>query len=530
MLRDIDLSIGPRTRLCVAGPNGVGKTTLLHLLAGELAPEAGEVRRQPDGLKVRLVRQEPERSSTVVVRDELARMCGIAGLQEEFDEATAELAAGAEGAADRYDRALGDWLEADVAGFDARVDEAAAELGLAPSALDLPTAHLSGGQVSRVGLAALLLTSADVTLLDEPTNNLDTNGLAVLDGWIERNPGGLVVVSHDRGFLERHARSVLELDEHARSGTLFEGGWQAYLDERATAAAHEQDRYATYVNQRDRLRQRAQQQREWVDRGASRARKRPADGDKIRRSAQIAQTEKLAGKARATEQAIDRLETVDKPWEGWDLRFTVNEAPRSATVVATFDGLVIRRGTFVLGPLDDEIRYGERVGLAGPNGSGKSSLIDVLLGRRSAADGSCRLGPNVVVGELGQRRDEFSRGDRSVLDVITGSTSLLDQDARSVMAKFGLDHDAMQRPAESLSPGERTRATLAMFQAQGVNLLVLDEPTNHLDLPAIEQLESALEHYGGTLLLVSHDERLLENVALDRTITLPDPARPDPAG
>ncbi len=211
---------------------------------------------------------------------------------------------------------------------------------------------MSGGQAARVGLAVALLSRFDITLLDEPTNDLDLAGLAFLEDWVQRHSGGLVIVSHDRAFLERTVTSVLEIDEHDHTTSLFAGGWEAYIAERAVARSLAEERYATYVGERDRLAGRAQQQREWATKGRAKATRSPTDPDKFVRAHKIAQTEKLAGKAKATERAMERLDAVDKPWEGWQLRFDIAEAPRSATIVAAFDGAVLRRGEFVLGPLD----------------------------------------------------------------------------------------------------------------------------------------------------------------------------------
>jgi ATPase subunit of ABC transporter with duplicated ATPase domains len=228
----------------------------------------------------------------------------------------------------------------------------------------------------------------------------------------------------------------------------------------------------------------------------------------------------LAGRARRTERALDALEAVEKPWEDWDLRFTINETARSGDVVVRLEDAVVERGDFTLGPFTLDIAWAERVALVGPNGSGKTTLVEAVLGRLPLAAGTRRLGPSVVVGELAQ--DRRILGDiPNLADAFTAATGLPNDQARSQLAKFGLGADAVLRPASTLSPGERTRAELAAFAALGVNFLVLDEPTNHLDLPAIEQLESALQDYGGTLLLVSHDRRLLETVRTTRRVVLP---------
>jgi ATPase subunit of ABC transporter with duplicated ATPase domains len=211
---------------------------------------------------------------------------------------------------------------------------------------------------------------------------------------------------------------------------------------------------------------------------------------------------------------------VEKPWRRWELELRFGGAERAGSVVARLEGAVIRRGPFVLGPLDFELAWGERVAIAGPNGAGKTSLVQALLGRVALEAGQRYLGPGVRVGELDQARGAFGTTD-PLVETFEARTGLGAQDTRSLLAKFGLVDTHVTRPSASLSPGERTRATLAALMAVDVNFLVLDEPTNHLDLPAIEQLEVALGAFDGTLLLVTHDRRLLESVKLDRTIEVP---------
>ena len=219
---------------------------------------------------------------------------------------------------------------------------------------------------------------------------------------------------------------------------------------------------------------------------------------------------------------IERLDAVDEPRKEWDLRMEIAAAPRSGAVAATLRGAVVRRGTFTLGPVDLQVSWADRAAITGPNGSGKTTLLSALLGRIPLDEGDAALGPSVVVGEIDQARGLFL-GDEPLLDAFGAAVpGLLPGDRRTLLAKFGLGAGQVLRPASTLSPGERTRAALALLQARGVNLLVLDEPTNHLDLPAIEQLESALASYPGTLLLVTHDRRMLDAVDTNRRIEVAD--------
>jgi len=519
VLDAVDVAVGPRTRLGVVGPNGVGKTTLLRLLAGIDLPDRGTVTRTPPSLRVGYLPQEPDRGDETLLAF-LGRRTGVTAAEAELERAATALGAGADDgtAADAYSAALETYLAVGGPDLDARARALAADLGLPEHRLETPTHALSGGEAARASLAAILLSRFDVFLLDEPTNDLDFAGLERLETFLDDLPGGVVVVSHDRAFLERTVTRVLELDEHTRSATEYGGGWAGYLDARATARRHAEEDFASYRAERSRLEQRARTQREWAVQGTRAAKRDPSEKDKFIRHFRVATSEKQAAKARATEKAIARLDAVEKPWEGWDLRFQVASAARSGDVVMRLRGAVVQRGSFTLGPVDLEIGWGERVAIVGPNGSGNTTLLLALLGRLPLAAGERWIGPGVVVGEMDQARVGFA-GSESLLDAFLAATGLLVADARSLLAKFGLGAEHVTRVASTLSPRERTRAVLSRFAAQGVNCLVLDEPTNHLDLPAIEQLEAALASYDGTLLVVTHDRRLLETVELTRAVS-----------
>jgi ATPase subunit of ABC transporter with duplicated ATPase domains len=521
----LDLTIGPHDRVGVVGPNGIGKSTLLRTLAGIDAPDAGRIVRQPADLTVGYLAQLFDPAHGEPVRELLSRRVGVADAEARLSAAADELAAGRPEAEDRYADALAHFLALGGGDVDARLAEVAADLGLPDHVLDQPADTLSGGQAARVGLAAVLLARHQVLLLDEPTNDLDFSGLARLERAVQEHAGAVVVVSHDRTFLERVVEEVLELSEPDGRATRYGGGWNAYLDERATRRRHAEEHHGVFQQQRRGLLDRAQHQREWASQGASKAKKKPKDSDKFVKHFKVNQTEKLAAKARATERAVERLERVEKPWEGWQLRLTFAEAPRGGAVVARLEEATVRRGEFVLGPIDLEIGWGERVALVGPNGSGKTTLLAALLGHQPLEHGRRRIGPGVLVGELDQTRAGFASPTQPLLDAFLERSGLQVAEARTLLAKFGLGADHVKRVTASLSPGERTRACLASFQAAGTNTLVLDEPTNHLDLPAIEQLESALADFQGTLVVVTHDRAFLDRLAVARTIDVASFAR-----
>ena len=511
----LDLVVAPGDVVGLVGPNGAGKTTLLRILAGQRAPEAGSIALSPPTAQVGYLVQEVERHPDESVRTFLERRTGVAEAQRAMDAASDALAADAPDAADEFTQALERWMALGGADLDARLGVVADDLGLAVD-LDLPMTALSGGQAARVGLAALLLSRFDLYLLDEPTNDLDADGLDRLEEFVERAQAPIVVVSHDREFLARTVTTVVEIDRSLQRVATYGGSYDAYLEERSTARRQAREAYEDYASRRDALAGRARMQRAWMEKGVRNARRKASDNDKFVKHHRGETSEKQAAKARQTDRMIERLETVEEPRKEWQLRMSIATAPRSGAVVATARAAVVRRGDFVLGPVDLQLDWQDRVAVTGPNGSGKSTLLALLLGRIAPDEGSAALGPGVLVGEVDQARAAFE-GDEPVGDAFARQVpDWTTADVRTLLAKFGLAGHQVGRPAASLSPGERTRAALALLQARGVNLLVLDEPTNHLDLPAIEQLEQAMESFDGTILLVTHDRRMLDTVRLTR--------------
>jgi ATPase subunit of ABC transporter with duplicated ATPase domains len=511
----LELVVAPGDVVGLVGVNGAGKSTLLRTLAGLVPAEQGVVRLSPPTATVGHLPQEPERRPGETVRGFLARRTGVSRAQIELDAATEALTAGESGSDDVYADALERWLALGGADLDERSEAVVADLGLTVS-LDAAMTSLSGGQAARAGMASLLLSRYDVFLLDEPTNDLDLDGLERLERFVTELRAGTVLVSHDREFLARTVTRVVELDLAQQQVRTYGGGYDSYLEEREVARRHAREEYDEYANTRAGLEARAHTQRAWMEKGIKNARRKAPDNDKIGRKFRTEATEKQASKARQTDRLIERLEVVEEPRKEWELRMEIAAAPRSGAVVATLRAAVVERGSFTLGPVDLQIDWADRVAITGANGSGKSTLLGALLGRVPLTSGTASLGPGVVVGEVDQARGLFL-GETPLVDAFEAEVPQTSPaDVRTLLAKFGLRAAHVTRPAASLSPGERTRAALALLQARGVNLLVLDEPTNHLDLAAIEQLESALSTYPGTLLLVTHDRRMLDAVATTR--------------
>ena len=527
LFEHLDLTVAPGDVVGVVGVNGAGKSTLLRILSGELEPQAGTVQLAPHNAFVGYLPQEHQRVEHETIEAYVARRTGCAQATREMDAAALALGEpspnvpGAEDPGDVYAAALDRWLASGAADLEERLPVVLAELGLGLGpGMDLSShthmTALSGGQAARVGLAVLLLSRFDIVLLDEPTNDLDLDGLERLENFVQGLRGGVVLVSHDREFLARCVTQVLEIDLAQNSNRIFGGGYESYLEERKIARQHQRDNYEEFASKKADLVSRARVQREWSSQGVRNAMKKAPDNDKIRRKASTESSEKQAQKVRQMESRIRRLDEVEEPRKEWQLEFSIGAAPRSSAVVATLNEAVIRQGDFTLGPVSLQLNAGERIGITGPNGAGKSTLLRALFGGRTPDSGSATLGTSVAIGEIDQARSAFT-GDEPLAAAFEALVPEMSAaEVRTLLAKFGLKADHVLRAAGELSPGERTRAGLALLQARGVNVLVLDEPTNHLDLAAIEQLEQALESYEGALLLVTHDRRMLTTVRLDR--------------
>lgn len=510
----LDLTVTEGDVIGLVGANGAGKSTLLTLLAGVGTAEfEGEIYTSPPDATVGYLAQEPDRLAGETVVQFIGRRTGVTAAEQTMNDAAEALGSGSD--EDLYTPALEKWLALGGADLAERTEKVLADLGLAVDGSALMTS-LSGGQAARAGLAAILLARYDILLLDEPTNDLDLAGLEQLERFVVETRAAIVVVSHDREFLARTVTGIVELDRGQRRIDVYDGSYESYLAEREIARQHAREKYDDYADTKAALESRAQMQRNWMESGVRNARRKATDNDKISRKTRAESTEKQAAKARQTQRRIERLEVVEEPRKEWELRMEIAAAPRSGTVVSVLGGAVVRRPDFTFGPVTTQIEFGDRVLITGANGSGKTTLLSVLLGKLVPDEGTASLGSGVAVGEIDQARGLFT-GAATVAESLSAAVpDWPDADVRTLLAKFGLRGDDALRAADSLSPGERTRAALALLQARGVNLLVLDEPTNHLDLPAIGQLERAMENFEGTLLLVTHDRRMLDTVRATR--------------
>jgi ATP-binding cassette subfamily F protein 3 len=507
LLRGISFKLERRDRMTLSGRNGAGKTTLLRMLAGEASVDFGDLTLAKD-TKIALHDQRPPRD-----RDLSLRAYVLSGARElvAIEQQLAELeTAMANGAHD--DATLGRYAEAQARlehaggyGWRDRALSALHGLGFRDAEdLDRPLSTFSGGELTRASLGRALAGDPDLLLLDEPTNHLDIESLEWLETHLVSLDAAIVLVAHDRWFLEAVGTSVLELE--AGRGKFFKGPWHAWRREKAArdlALGRAIERQEAEIERLERF----------VTRFRAGTRARQAQS----------RAKKLAKMDRLQRGAAD----------GAALEFSFKPPERSGRVVFEFENGNMNVGDRVL--LDDAelwLERGEHVTLVGPNGAGKTTLIETLAGRRELESptsgplvtGKLRTGHNVKLGFLSQHAEELSAGSaRTVLEATTHLTKLTPNQARGLLGRFLFSGEDVEKSLDVLSGGERRRLSLAILVQSGANVLILDEPTNHLDLESREALEQALDQFSGSLLLVSHDRALLDAVG-KRTVAIEDGA------
>jgi ATPase subunit of ABC transporter with duplicated ATPase domains len=520
VLDAVDVRVDAGSRIGLIGPNGSGKSTLLRILAGLERPDGGTVRAHGTVGYLPQLATEGVSAGGATVRATILERIGVAAAARRVDEFALVLGAGDLDALEPHAAALDRWLALGGDDAEARLGAAAAELGLGADLLDRPLASLSGGQAARAGLAALRTARFDVVLLDEPTNHLDDDGLARLAALLRERAGGVVMVSHDRALLGEAARELVELDLHTGQATHYGGGWEAYRRERDAAHRRAVEEHDRALARRAQLVEAEREVRRRAAASIRRVNDNPPDGDKHVKEWVRSRAEGMGTRARVIAGRAARVEVPDKPWEHAPLHLELTAAERRSGFVVALEGAVLRRGAFALGPLDLELAHGDRVVLRGPNGSGKSTIVGALAGTLEPVAGRRRVTPGAVIALLGQERVALGADPRPLAAAVRASAGLDERAARAALAAFGLDADAAARPAATLSPGERTRAELAVLGHRRATCLLLDEPTNHLDVESLEVLEAALADWPGALVVATHDRRLRDALALEREIAL----------
>jgi ATP-binding cassette, subfamily F, member 3 len=511
ILDHITFTLNRGERAGLIGPNGAGKSTLLRIIAGLEGPDRGSVWRDPAariGYLAQALQYAPDATVGEVVAAALGPAREVVATIEQLGEAIVT----AEG--DAYDRALVRYADAldlaeriDAYSASARLAAVLAGLGLAHLTEETPVAILSGGQKTRLGLARLLLTRPDVLLLDEPTNHLDITALHWLQAFVRDYQGAVLIVSHDRAFLDALVTTVLELDDLTHTITTYPGSYRDYAEERARRAAKLLDDYRRqqeYIGEvRANIRAVA---------GNATKTERATQNDHLRRlSKKVARTAKV--RERKLERLLESEDKIERPERQWRLKLDFGETPRGGQRVLALEGVSKQfEGRTLFADVEAELRHGERVALLGPNGSGKTTLLRIISGTLPPDTGAVRVGTNVRPGYFAQEQEGLDPA-QSVLDAVRATAPIGETEARNFLHFFLFTGDEVFRSVGTLSYGERARLVLARLVLSGVNFLLLDEPLNHLDIPSREQFEEALENFDGTVLAVIHDRYFVQRFA-----------------
>ena len=514
ILKDISFTVNAGDRLGLIGANGCGKTTLMRIIAGLELPDGGTVRFNPSSLRVGYLPQGfdlfgsqtfgayldsiqggPERLT--VRLEELAGQLGNqpddAGLQQAYDETLAALVAAEQNSA--------------------RADKILPALGLAQLPRSQAAATLSGGQKTRLALAGVLVTAPQLLLLDEPTNHLDLVMLDWLEDWLLSQQGAVLMVSHDRTFLDHTANGILELNELTHTVKYYDGDYSSYFDQQQAASENQRQEYLDQQDEIRRLKRAAQRIR---TKASTNSGPKPKDNDKFAKGFFANRKMELMRKATNVERRMNTMltdEHVEKPRQAWQMKMAFGDTVETGRDVLVMEALAVGYGENVLlDGLDATIRFGERVVLVGENGVGKTTLFRTLMGEVAPLGGCYRFGSQVKPGYMSQEQQErWFKVDP--YQTIAGLSNQSETEVRRFLSFYLFTNDDVFTPIDKLSYGERARLSLACLVSLGCNLLLLDEPTNHLDIPARTRFEDALDAFEGTLLVISHDRFFIDQFA-----------------
>ena len=516
VLQNISFSINQGDRCGLIGINGSGKSTLLHILNGQLKADSGTFCYSPTNLRVGYLPQGANFDNQDTIDSFLDRHCGNQeALALELEQLSASMMRENENyeLQTRFDEILA--LMEISRESASRKEALLAAFGLDREGQDTPVSHLSGGQKTRLMLTSVLLTNPGLLLLDEPTNHLDIAMLNWLESWINQFKGAVLIISHDRVFLDNTVNIILELDEHSHEVKTYYGNYSDYLQAKQEEREKHWQRYKDQMDEIQRLRFAAMEMR-------SKAKYRPGgktdpsktDGFSIGFFAN--RTKEVVQKAKNIEKRVELLlteEKIDKPARTWQMRIDFGDQPRSGHEVLQLSELAIGYGkTVLLKDINQTLRYGERVAFIGPNGCGKTTLLKTIAGEIAALHGQVRLGANVQLGYMTQEQRELD-SKLNALESLQKSAAMNETEQRSFLSKFLFKGDEVFVPVEKLSFGERARLSLACLVAAGCNFLTLDEPVNHLDIPSRTQFEQALSNFKGTILAVVHDRYFINAFA-----------------
>lgn len=515
ILNNISFTVDHGEKAGIIGSNGVGKSTLLKIIAGQLHQDSGEINTNASE-SIGYLKQEFEileelQSVTTFIKGYI----GIDKLEKRLNELQEELE-GNESKIEEFCAVQEKYISLDGYDFDYKLDNILNGLGILPDVRERKIENLSGGQKSKIILAAVLLKGADLLLLDEPTNNLDIRSIEWLESYLKSVNIPCLIVSHDRRFLNAVTTKTLEINFFDRTLSSYPGNYAQYREFKVTEEKRQLELYEAQQEQKKELRDSVRQKKDWASKGRKQGVK---DNDKYTRGYERDRSSGLASKAKKIEKQIEKLDKIERPRVKKKLKININFSKiKGSTLIHTEELICGYPDGFKTSPITLEVKFGEKVIIIGENGSGKSTFIKTLFSSLEKISGTIEIGTGLNIGYISQDTKIDTDQDLEHFVMSSIDEEKLEDKSKvyTTLAQFNFTYEERQKKYAMLSPGERTRARLAIFSLLDINALVFDEPTNHLDIEALESLEEVISSFDGTVIAISHDREFIGKVHPDK--------------
>lgn len=511
ILNNISFSLNQGEKAGIIGANGIGKTTLLKIIAGEEKPDSGEIIKNKNSL-IGYFKQEfkiSEENRDIV--SFIKSYVGIDELEQKLNQVEQEMAID-ENKIQEYGDLQEEYMRLDGYKFDYKLDQILAGLGLDKDAKNKKISALSGGQKEKVMLASVLMKGTDLLLLDEPTNNLDIKSIRWLENYLKNENSPMIIVSHDRRFLDKVITKIMEIDYYNRNLKEYPGNYSQYKKFKEDEANSKLKIYNEQQEKIEELKKSMIQKKDWAQKGNK---QNVSDKDKYTKGYIRNRSQGLANNAKKIESQLNQMEKIERPKIKNKLHIEINAKKLKGNMSITAKDLVSGyENGFQNNPITIHINYGDRLVIIGNNGSGKTTFLKTLIGKQKPISGEQKIGNGVRIGYLAQ--DTKEQMEKSIEEYFKDSIQYEKLEDKSliytVLKQFNFDYEERTKKYSMLSPGERTRLKLAIFSMQDKNTLVLDEPTNHLDIEALEAIEEVLKNFKGTVIAISHDREFVKNI------------------